>query len=37
MSVPFQIKTVCDSMSLNIGSWLGIPSLPVVVSTEYVH
>jgi hypothetical protein len=27
----FQLKTLADSITLNIGNWLGLPSVPVIL------
>lgn len=30
----FQLRSAADSITVNLGSWLGIPSLPIVVSIQ---
>lgn len=30
-----EVKPIADSISLNLGSWLGLPNLPVAVSSNY--
>lgn len=30
-----EVKPIADSISLNLGSWLGLPNLPVAVSSCY--
>lgn len=30
------MKPIADSMSLNLGSWLALPNLPVVVSSKTI-